>query len=277
MKPQHRADGERRPVRDGTGAAGDARPLIGFGRVWHRRLRPVSHAFSHATYFLMLPMRSLRAAPSAALRRNRFGALAFRDSDHGDGRGDALAWFDEVLAAEGIGDADGEVWLQTYPRVLGHVFKPVSFWLALRRDGSLAAVLAEVNNTFGQRHCYLLHGPTLRWGGEVQAAKVFHVSPFFGVAGRYRFRFDRSGSADQPMGRIVARIDHDDDEGPLLQTSVGGTLLPLGGASVRRAFFGTPLMTLGVVVRIHWHALRLAIKGMPFHSCPPAPERFVTK
>ncbi len=277
MKPQQLSAGEAPLALNNDLPAALARPLIGFGRVWHRRLRPASHAFNHATYFLMLPMRSLRDVPSVALRRNRFGALTFCDSDHGDGRDDALAWFDEVLAAEGIADADGEVWLQTYPRVLGHVFKPVSFWLALRRDGSLAAVLAEVNNTFGQRHCYLLHGPTLRWGGEVQAAKVFHVSPFFGVAGRYRFRFDRSGAAGQPIRRIVARIDHDDAEGPLLQTSLSGTLLPLDRGNARRAFFGTPLMTLGVVARIHWHALRLALKGMPFHSCPPAPERFVTK
>ena len=154
-------------------AADAARPLLGRGRVWHRRLRPAQHEFSHASYFLLLPMRSLRAQPHAALHRNRFGMLSFQDRDHGDGRADALAWLDSVLAAEGITDAQGEVWLQTYPRVLGHVFKPVSFWYAHRSDGSLAAVLAEVNNTFGQRHCYLLHGPTLCWGGEMQADKAW--------------------------------------------------------------------------------------------------------
>jgi DUF1365 family protein len=143
-----------------------ARPLIGFGHVWHRRLRPVEHAFRYPGYFLMLPMRSLRVQPDAVLRRNRRGWLSFHDSDHGEGGSDALAWFEDLLQGEGIADAEGEVWLHTFPRVLGYVFKPVSFWYAHRADGSLAAVLAEVNNTFGERHAYLLAGPDLDWGRE---------------------------------------------------------------------------------------------------------------
>jgi len=258
-------------------AAAAARPLLGRGRVWHRRLRPAEHEFSHASYFLLLPLRSLRAAPHAPLHRNRFGALSFHDRDHGDGRADALDWFDGVLAAEGIADADGEVWLQTFPRVLGHVFKPVSFWYAHRADGSLAAVLAEVNNTFGQRHCYLLSGPRLRWGGAVEADKVFHVSPFCAIEGRYRFRFLLDTDADGLPRHCVARIDHDDSAGPLLQTSISGALQQLTASSSWRAFFGMPLMTLGVIARIHWQALRLALKGVPFHRCPKAPEQFLTR
>jgi DUF1365 family protein len=239
--------------------------------VRHRRLRPAAHAFSYPTYFLLLPLRSLREQEVPALRRNRFGLLSFHDRDHGDGRADALSWLEEVLAAEGVHDADGEVWLQCYPRVLGYVFKPVSFWYAHRRDGSLAAIVAEVNNTFGERHCYLLTGPELRWGVELQARKVFHVSPFCDVQGRYRFRFLRTAE------RTVARVDHDDDEGPLLLTSVSGQLAPLTGAAVRAAFFGRPLMTLGVIARIHWQALRLWRKRVPFFSKPVPPQSFVTR
>lgn len=251
--------------------------LIGFGRVWHRRVRPVQNAFGYASYFLMLPMRELRARPDATLKRNRFGALSFFDRDHGDGRNDALAWLDELLGAEGVNDATGEVWLHTFPRVLGHVFNPVSFWYAHRGDGSLAAVLAEVNNTFGERHCYLLSGPQLAWDRPVQARKVFHVSPFCAVRGEYRFRFILDGSATSPPRYTMARIDHEDGAGPLLQTRISGTLEPLSTASARRAFFGMPLMTLCVVARIHWQALRLALKRVPFHRQPPAPERFVTR
>jgi DUF1365 family protein len=176
-----------------------------------------------------------------------------------------------LLHSEGIADADGEVWLHTFPRVLGYVFKPVSFWYAHRADGSLAAVLAEVNNTFGERHAYLLAGPDLDWGREQVARKQFHVSPFCEVRGEYRFRFERGED------RTLARVDLHDEDGPLLQTSVGGVLHPLDGATVRRAFFGTPLMTLGVVARIHWHALRLWAKRVPFHGKPSEPKRFVTR
>lgn len=251
----------------------DSRPLIGMGHVWHRRLRPVEHAFVYPSYFLLLPLRSLRRQPSAVLHRNRRGLISFYDADHGEGSEDALAWFDAMLKSEGIADADGEVWLHTFPRVLGYAFKPVSFWYAHRADDSLAAVLVEVNNTFGERHAYLLDGPQLDWGQEQTARKVFHVSPFCGVEGHYRFRFERSG---QPA-RTLVRVDLHDAEGPLLQTSVGGALCALSHASMRRAFFGMPLMTFGVIARIHWQALRLWRKRLPFFTKPAAPEHFISR
>ena len=248
-----------------------ATPLIATGVVRHARLRPVAHAFAYPTYFLMLPMRTLRHSNAPGLVRNRLGLLSFHDRDHGDGGADALAWVESLLQREGITDADGEVWLQAYPRVLGYVFKPVSLWYCHRADGSLAAVLAEVNNTFGERHAYLLAGPQLAWGHEVTAAKVFHVSPFCSVEGSYRFRFMRTGD------RVVARIEHDDNTGPLLLTSVSGRLQPLDATSVRRAFFGMPLMTLGVIARIHWQALRLWLKHVPFYRKPALPPAFLSR
>jgi uncharacterized protein len=249
-----------------------AQALIGFGRIGHRRLRPAQHAFSYASHCLMLPMRSLRARPDAVLRRNRWGLLSFFDRDHGDGRADALAWLDELLATECIHDASGEVWLHTFPRILGYVFKPVSFWYAHRADGSLAAVVAEVNNTFGERHWYVLNGPSLQWGATVQARKVFRVSPFCAVDGFYSFSFERrDGPAGTPRHTRV-HIDHDDAAGPLLQTHISASLEPLSAASVRRAFFGYPLMGLGVIARIHWQALRLLIKRVPLHRHPEATQ-----
>ena len=246
-------------------------PQLALGEVRHQRLRPAVHAFDTGTYFLLLPLRALRDRAHPGLARNRFGLVSWHDADHGEGGPDALAWLEGLLAREGVQDADGEIWLQTYPRVLGYVFKPVSFWYCHRQDGSLAAVVAEVNNTFGERHCYLLAGPDLAFGREVTATKVFHVSPFCQVHGRYRFRFMRTGE------RVVARIEHDDAEGTLLVTSVSGRLQPLTHASARRAFFGTPLMTLGVIARIHWHALQLWLKRVPFFSKPTAPGNFVTR
>ena len=247
------------------------RAQLAIGTVRHLRLRPAVHRFDYPTYFLLLPLRALRAQPDAALVRNGFGLVSFHDRDHGDGRADCLAWLDEQLAREGVDDADGEVWLQTYPRVLGYAFKPVSFWYCHRRDGTLAVIVAEVNNTFGERHCYLLRGAELDWGRELHARKVFHVSPFCRVGGEYRFRFARGGD------RIVARVEHHDGDGPLLLTSVSGALADATRARQRRVFFGQPLMTLSVIVRIHWQALRLLAKRVPFVRKPAAPEVFVTR
>ncbi|MFN7120447.1 MAG: DUF1365 domain-containing protein [Hydrogenophaga sp.] len=250
---------------------------IGFGQVRHTRHRPQRNAFAYPTYFLMLPMRSLRQHGPGALARNRRAALSFNDADHGDGRADSLQWLDELLQQHGIDDAQGEVWLHTYPRVLGYTFKPVSFWYCHRLDGTLRAVLAEVNNTFGERHCYLLDAP--HYGQPCEASKVFHVSPFCPVRGRYRFVFMR---ADGATPRTVARIDYFDDlsgdaDGePLLNTSVSGELQPLNARSLRRALWSYPAMTFGVMARIHWQAVRLWIKRAPFFRQPPAPGDFVT-
>ena len=256
-----------------------ATPLIGFGQVRHTRVRPTRHAFSYDTFFLLLPLRSLRAHPetAGALAFNRRGALSFFETDHGDGRslqdGGALAWLDALLQAEGILDATGEVWLHCYPRVWGYTFKPVSFWYCHRTDGSLRAIVVEVNNTFGERHCYLLDHP--RYGMELQAQKVFHVSPFCSVAGRYRFRFVRSRQGERD--RTVVRVDHDDEGGPLLLTSVSGDLLPVNAQTVRRALWGYPVMTLAVMARIHWQALRLWTKRVGFHRKPAPPGADVTR
>ena len=248
-------------------------PLLGFGQVRHTRLKPARNAFVYPTYFLMLPLRSMRQHGSGALARNRRAALSFHDSDHGEGGQDCLAWLDTLLEREGITHAAGEVWLHTYPRVLGHTFKPVSFWYCHSTEGDLRAIVVEVNNTFGERHCYLLDAP--RYGQELQTTKVFHVSPFCTLEGRYRFRFMRAGQGT--VEKTVARIDYDDAAGPLLQTSVSGTLLPLTPATLRKALWGYPAMTLGVVARIHWQAFKLWRKRVPFVSKPQPPEIFVTR
>jgi DUF1365 family protein len=255
-------------------------PMLGIGEVRHTRFRPARNSFVYPTYFLMLPMRSMRSSPSSALPRNRFGLIAFCDRDHGDGRADSLSWLDALLASQGIGDACGEVWLHCYPRVLGHTFKPVSFWYCHRVDGSLAAIVVEVNNTFGERHCYLLSGAGLAFGRELSAEKTFHVSPFCKVAGSYRFVFMRTGphpDSSAKTSRTVARVDHHDDAGLLISTSVSGELAPITAVRLRATFFAMPFMTLGVIARIHWQALKLFARRVPFFSKPAAPATFVSR
>ena len=273
-----------------------AQSMIGFGEVRHTRLRPSRNAFAYATYFLMLPMRSLSTSPrhadidhpeigSDALATNRFAAISFYDCDHGDARtpeqGGALGWLDELLAAQGIFDATGEAWLHCYPRVWGYTFKPVSFWFCHRapgdQDGALRAIVVEVNNTFGERHFYVLDSP--RYGQEIAANKAFHVSPFCAVEGAYRFRFMRTcqGAVAQSPERSVARIDYDDSEGPLIQTSVSGVLEPITKAALRRAMWRYPVMTFGVVFHIHMQAAILWFKRVKFWRKPAAPDSLVTR
>jgi len=249
-----------------SGETGAQPRLIGFGEVRHTRLRPARNAFVYPTCFLMLPMRVLRIDGGGSLALNRRALISFHDCDHGDGRGPerggALAWLDELLAAAGIHDAVGEAWLHCYPRMFGYAFKPVSFWYCHTAAGVLRAIVVEVNNTFGERHCYLLDRPV--YGMELKAAKTFHVSPFCRVAGDYRFRF----FLDPGRTRTLVRIDHDDADGPLLQTCVSGTLVPLAAASLRRALWRYPAMSFGVIARIHWQAAKLWLKRVPLVGRP---------
>ena len=261
--------------------------LMGHGQVRHVRLRPTRHAFHYSAYFLMLPMRHLQALSAGhaqtgasnktALSINMPGMLSFFDADHGDGRlpenGGALAWIEELLAGENIHDAKGEIWLQTFPRVWGYTFKPVSFWYCHRSDNTLAAILAEVHNTFGERHCYLLPEP--KFGRTEHAKKVFHVSPFCEVAGQYDFRFMRSRQGE--FERVVARVDHGDESGPLIQTSISGALVPATREEIRRTLWRYPLFTFAVMFRIHWHALLLWFKRVPFFSKPEPPSQLVSR
>jgi uncharacterized protein len=247
-------------------------PLLALGSTWHCRTAPARNVFKYSVYFLMLPMRAMQIKhlqtaqqATSSLARNRWGLLSFYDRDHGVGNPDALAWIESLLAEAGIPQTDGEIWLQTFPRVLGYVFKPISIWYVLRTDDSLAAAVVEVNNTFGQRHIYLLAGEGVAWNTTLETQKVFHVSPFCDVKGTYQFRFTRSAE------HIATYITHD-----ILQTHWIGTTQPFSQQAARRAFFSSPLMTFGIVARIHWQAAKLWWKKTPFYKLPQAPAKFVT-
>ncbi len=259
-----------------------AQAQLCFGQVRHARLRPVVNAFAYGTYYLRLPLRTMGADgfDCALFSRNRFNLLSFMDRDHGDGKQPLTSWIDALLKTEGVHDADGEIWLQAMPRVLGFVFNPVSFWFCHRRDGALRAVLCDVRNTFGERHFYLLdNGWDIENGAELTARKVFHVSPFCQVEGNYRFRFMQAVrmKAGQAHHLSLACIDYEDAAGALLKTSLSGSAVPITAKSTAHAFFGFPLMTLGVVARIHIQALRLWLRRVPFFSKPIPPQAKVTR
>ena len=268
------------------------------GEVLHRRVKPVVNAFRYRVFFLKFPLHRVAELSNAVFAVDRFNLLSFHHADHGDGA-DLLTWARALLAREGVSDADGEIWLQCFPRVLGYVFNPVSFFFCHRADGRLRAIVAQVNNTFGERHCYLLEAsapagvePLIRNGQLLTARKVFHVSPFCAIEGGYRFRFLETGASGLETGasgleartpgaaaprRNVARIDYHDAAGDLILTSISGAAQPFTAAALAGAFVRHPMMTFGVVVRIHWQALRLWLKRVPFHRKPAPPSQFVTR
>jgi DUF1365 family protein len=244
--------------------------------VVHRRLRPRVNAFRYRVAYLCLGLDALESAAGRWLKLDRRGLVSFRRADHGarDG-GDLGAWVRSILAGHGLADrCDGEIALMTLPRMLGYVFNPVSFWFCRDRGGALQAVLCEVNNTFGETHCYLVHhveNRPLQADEWLDGRKVFHVSPFLPVEGGYRFRF----RFDDAFTHVD--VNYHDAEGLMLATSVGGRRVELADRTVLRRFLGNPTMTLGVVARIHWQALKLWQKRARFYRKPAPPSELVTR
>lgn len=239
------------------------------GKVMHKRLGKTTHAFCYPAMFLCFPLSARPQLANAAFGYNRFNLLSFHDRDHGNGV-DGELWARSILADHGLTEiTDGEIWLQTQPRVLGFVFNPVSFWYCLDRQQHLRAVICEVSNTFGERHCYLLTPPrrgVIDSGCELQCEKIFHVSPFFPVKGQYRFRFHQQADT-----RTVA-ISYWLEEQLLLKTLITGNGVALTPANILSTLARLGWTTGLVVLRIHWQALKLWRKGAIFHRKPAPPS-----
>ncbi|MFM0170217.1 DUF1365 domain-containing protein [Paraburkholderia sediminicola] len=241
------------------------------GKVMHERQRPKHHRFTYPVFCVRCDLDRLASLDSAWFGIDRWRPLSVYRRDHGPRDGSGLAtWMREQLSAAGIEEANGRIWLQAFPRVFGYAFNPVSFWFCHDRDGQLRALLAEVRNTFGERHSYLLSAndnAPITANTRLMCRKVLHVSPFCRVEGGYTFR------VKEACNSASVSIDYHDADGLLIRTALGGRLTPLTRASALAALLRQPLLTVGVVARIHWQALRLALKKAPFYGEHPAPAR----
>jgi len=246
------------------------------GATFHGRRGAVANAFRYGVDYVCLDPEAEDVRGPRLFSRNRRNLTALWDRDHGGapGRGEGAVWVRRVLAAHGLAEATaGRLLLLAQPRVLGHVFNPVSFWLAHDRAGALRAVIAEVSNTYGDRHSYLCHrgdlGPIGR-SDVLAAQKIFHVSPFQPVTGGYTFRFDIRAD------RVGVWIDYRSETGGLYAT-LTGRRRPLTDPGILGACLRRPFGSRRVLTLIHWQALRLWWKGAGFRPRPEPPLDEVTR
>ena len=241
------------------------------GTTFHGRKGAVRNSFTYSIDYVLLDPET--AAGPELFSRNGRNLTALWDRDHGGapGQGRGVPWVREVLAEAGL-EAD-RIELLAQPRVLGHVFNPVAFWLCRDGAGGLRVVIAEVSNTFGDRHSYLCFrddrgviGPS----DVLTAQKVFHVSPFQPVAGGYTFRFDIRAD------RVGVWIDHTNAEGGIYAT-LTGPRGPLTNGAILRACLRRPFGSRRVLGLIHWQAIKLAIKGAKFRRRPVPPVDKVSR
>jgi hypothetical protein len=245
------------------------------GQTWHGRRGAIGNGFRYGVDYVLVDAEAARIEAPAAFSRNRGGLVSLWDADHGGprGHGRGAAWVRGVLAAHGL-DLPGRVLLLAQPRVLGHVFNPVSFWLCHDAEERLCAVIAEVNNTFGDRHCYLIHHDDLRpieAQDRLAARKIFHVSPFQPVEGGYTFRFDIRDD------RVGVWIDYRAGNAEGLYATLTGRRRPLTSGGLAGMLLRRPFGSRRVLALIHWQALKLWWKGARFHPRPEPPEAEISR
>jgi DUF1365 family protein len=228
------------------------------GLVTHRRRRPRRHSLR---YRVLQGLFDLDELPGLERRlrlfgHNRAAPFSFHDRDHGDGSGDLRGWVGRQLEAAGLSGPWGGVQVLCMPRVLGYVFNPLSVYFCRDRTGALAAIVYEVNNTFGERHAYVLPAQAGEAVVRQHCQKAFYVSPFMPMELCYDFRITPPGAG------VVVAVSAGDAEGPVLDACFAGQRRPFTDAALLAALATYPAMTLKVIVAIHWEALKLWVGGL---------------
>ena len=242
------------------------------GWTWHGRKGDLENAFRYSVDYVMFNATHEILGP-ALFSRNAAGVFSVYDTDHGGppNRGRGVAWVKDVLRSHGV-ELEGDILLLAQPRVLGHVFNPVSFWLCHNATGDICAVISEVTNTFGDRHSYLCHHDDLRPilpTDTLSAQKIFHVSPFQPIDGNYVFRFDIRPD------KIGIWIDLQIPGGGVMANLIGPRR-PLRTVDILRALLRRPFGSRRVLGLIHWQAFKLWRKGAKYRKRPSPPETEVS-
>ncbi|MEU6540337.1 DUF1365 domain-containing protein [Streptomyces sp. NPDC047000] len=228
--------------------------------ITHVRTAPVRHTVRHRTYLWLIDPDHPPRLPRALRPLARFDPR-----DHFTGDAPTLrAGLDAFLAGHGVDLAGGPVAMLTHARVLGHVFNPLTLYWCHGPGGDLRCVVAEVHNTYGQRHGYLLHPGA---DGTAHTDKTFHVSPFYPVDGRYRMRLP---PPDRSLN-LTVRLERPDGR-PFTATVRGvrrdATARTLLGLALRH-----PWSTAAVSAAIRLHGIRLYLRGLPVQPRPHDPSR----
>jgi uncharacterized protein len=237
-------------------------------QVVHSRNLPRENRFRYSVYYLSFPLsRMAEIAQSKLCGVNKAHLMSYHEKDHGDASMSNEPWARGILKEWGL-DAvcDGEITVVAMPRILGYQFNPVSFWFCCDAAGALRCVLSEVHNTFGEAHIYVSYHEDHRpiTGDDwMESVKLFHVSPFMRIDGKYRYRFIFSDA------KIAVWITYEQNDGVVLHTSLIGTRHPLNARNLAYCLVRYPLVTFKVVGLIHWQALKLTLKGVRYHRKPP--------
>lgn len=238
--------------------------------VVHERLHPKRHGFRYRLFFMDIDLDELAGMTKSLkfLSRNAWNLYTFRDSDHLDlSKGDVKANIVQHLANNGIAVPErARIRLVTLPRVLGYIFNPVCFYFISEADGTPLHAVAEVTNTFHEMKPYIIEKADAQGVFDLVVPKHFYVSPFSTLDTSFHFRLEVPGE------RIRIHIDDLEGDRRTLVSWINGERRELTDARLLGYLFRFPMMTLGVIARIHWQAFRLWLKKLPFQRKAANPQ-----
>lgn len=245
------------------------------GHVTHARLKPRVHRLNYRIYSLLLDLDELDELDRRLkwFSVDRFNLFSFHRKDRGDRSGcDLKGQVERAMRLAGVEPDGGRIRLLVMPRLLGWSFNPLSTYFCYRRDGALAAILWEVDNTFHERHAYMIPVGEIDPDGEIvqHCDKAFYVSPFMDMDLHYEFRVHPPGET------LSIRIDTSDAEGKVMGARHIACKKELTDRALLAAFFAIPLLTLRVIGGIHWEALKIWLKRVRLVSRPAPPENPVS-
>ena len=241
------------------------------GHVMHMRLTPFKHQFRYRVFTLLIDIDRLAETTKGLrlLSLDRFGLLAFHRKDHGTRDGsDLRPWVEDQLAKAGR-PAPAQIWLLSFPRILGYAFNPLSVFYCSDAQGRLQSVIYEVKNTFGDQHPYVVSADPADSAHRHTVDKGFFVSPFIGMDQTYRF------TIRPPHDRLALKIRQHDADGPWLIATQSGRRRALTDGQLLKLWLLHPMMSLKIIGAIHWQALKLWLKGAqfrPYRGPYPSPD-----
>ncbi len=230
-------------------------PAVVRARVGHRRTFPVPYAFAHRSTAWLVDADAPEAGFPSLLRP----VLRIRANDHLGSGGESLGGkVRHYLQVEGVPWSASRILALTNARTFGHVFDPLTTYFVFDARGGLEGILAEVHNTYGERHCYPLDVQQT----PMTATKEFYVSPFFAVEGRYDIRA-RLEPERVTVSISLTQTDAAGKERRVFHGYVTGSPRSATSRRVWRAFLRDPLASQRVSALIRWHGIKLWLRRLP--------------
>ena len=266
--------------------SGESFVNIVVAKVWHQRFAIKKNFFTYKVFYLLIDLSSKKQSSLKSFSVNKFNFFSFYSKEYGKSKittpttyqnheknntnnhknlEELYLWGENIVKEAGYSNFKGKINILTHPKILGFGFNPVNFWFFFNEDGLIIAIIAEVNNTFKENHCYLIKNNDWQPIKQQQTFicdKDFFVSPFFERKGEYIFNFAIKNN------KINIKIDYLQNKILNLSTGISGKMQDISDFKLFKATIFSLMMVSKVLILIHWQALKLILKKINYFKKP---------